>query len=161
MKQGMTLAGTGHRPLRLGGYDDSITNKLALLASTVIGRLQPSHGYCGGALGWDMAWGEALLNAGIPYTMALPFPDMGSRWFHKDRVRLQRLIHNSTEVQYLSDRYSKSAYILRDRYMVDNAEGLVCLLDPNAIGSGTHTTYKYAEGLRRPILQLWNEYIAL
>ena len=86
---------------------------------------------------------------------------MGSKWHQKDRDILSVLITNANKVHYLSDHYFKGAFILRDRYMVDNAEGLVSLLDPTAIGSGTYHTCKYADTLNLPVLQLWDDYIAL
>jgi uncharacterized phage-like protein YoqJ len=131
-----------------------------LLADRVVEELKPRYGFCGGALGWDTAWGQALMDVGIPYCMALPCPSMGSKWYQKDRDTLAVLIANAHRVHYLTDHYFKGAFILRDRYMVDNAEGLVSLLDPTAIGSGTYQTCQYAETLQLPIIQLWHEFTA-
>lgn len=161
MKKGLILAGTGHRPNRLDGYNDTTRNKLLELTHEVVNRLLPKYGYCGGALGWDQAWGLALLGSCIPYCMALPCPSMGSKWFQRDRDILDQLIANADRVHYLSDHYHKGAYIMRDKYMVANAEGVVALLDPTAIGSGTYQTCQYAERLHLPVLQLWDRYTAL
>ncbi|WOL31374.1 hypothetical protein [Microcoleus phage My-WqHQDG] len=160
MKQGLVLAGTGHRPNRLGGYNRTTRGKLKVLANKVVETLLPRYGYCGGALGWDTAWGIALMEAKVPYCMALPCPSMGSKWYETDKNTLAFLVTNAHRVHYLSDHYFKGAFILRDRYMVDNAEGLVSLLDPSAIGSGTYQTCQYAETLNLPIIQLWHEFIA-
>ena len=161
MDTGLILVGTGHRPNRLGGYSYSTQDKLARLATTAVQQLQPSYGYCGGALGWDMAWGEALMDAGIPYCMALPWPDMGLRWSFNQRLTFRLLKEKADRVHYLSDRYYKGVYIVRDKYMVDNAQGVVALLDPTATTSGTYQTVQYAESLHLPIMNLWPLYIAL
>lgn len=160
IRQGLILADTGHRPTRLGGYNDTTRNRLEVLAHRIVRRLEPKYGYCGGALGWDTAWGMALMGAGVPYCMALPCPGMGSKWYQGDRATLVVLIANADKTHYLSDHYHKGAYIMRDRYMVSNAEGVVSLLDPTAIGSGTHQTCEYAKTLNLPVLQLWDEYTA-
>lgn len=161
MKKGLVLAGTGHRPHHLGGYNEGTYKKLGTLASLVITQLEPTYGFCGGALGWDMYWGHALLSIGVPYTLALPFPDMGARWNPKDRANLEVLKGGAQEVWYASYSYSKGAYIQRDRYMVDNSQGLVSLLKPGLVDSGTYTTTEYAIGHQKPVLQLWELFTRL
>jgi uncharacterized phage-like protein YoqJ len=161
MDTGLILAGTGHRPHNLGGYNEGTYKKLGTLASLVIVQLEPVYTYCGGALGWDMYWGHALLSIGVPYTLALPFPDMGSKWNPKDRHNLEVLKEGADRVHYASDKYSKGAYILRDRYMVDNSQGLVSLLKPGLEDSGTYTTTQYAIDHNKPVLQLWELFTRL
>lgn len=161
LSTGLILAGTGHRPNRLGGYNLTTDRKLRVLASTGVQQLRPTYGYCGGALGWDMVWGAALMEAGIPYCLALPWPGMGDNWFHPKVAVLNALKRNADRVHYLRDTYSKGAYIERDKYMVDNAQGVVALLDPNATTSGTYQTVQYAETLNLPVMNLWPLYTAL
>ena len=162
MKKGLVLAGTGHRPHNLGGYNEGTYKKLGTLASLVIVQLEPVYAYCGGALGWDMYWGHALLSIGVPYTLALPFPDMGSNWCDpKDRDNLEALKEGAQDVWYASSSYSKGAYIQRDRHMVDNSEGLVSLLKPGLEDSGTYTTCQYAIDHNKPVLQLWEPFTRL
>lgn len=161
LRRGLILAGTGHRPPRLGGYGDATRDKLGILASNVISRLAPVYGYCGGALGWDTAWGMALMGAGIPYCMALPSPDMGKSWPARDKGILAILIENADKVKYLSDRYSIGAYTKRDRYMVSQAEGVVAILDPTMTDSGTYRACQHAKSLNLPVLNLWDACISL
>jgi hypothetical protein len=161
LSTGLILAGTGHRPNRLGGYNATTHKNLSLLATTVVHQLQPKYGYCGGALGWDIVWGAALMYVGIPYCMALPWPGMGGNWPVGSRSMLHRLMDKADRVHYVSEYYHRCAYILRDIYMVDNAQGVVSLLDPTATTSGTYHTVQYAETLHLPIMNLWPLYTAL
>lgn len=162
MDTGLILAGTGHRPNRLGGYNATTHKKLNVLATTAVNKLEPSYGYCGGALGWDIAWGYALMGAGVPYCLALPSRTMGSNWPLYSRMLLEHLREKADRVHYLRDSYSREAYIERDRYMVDNAQGVVALLDPTlTTTSGTSYTCQYAQTLHLPVMNLWSLYTAL
>ncbi len=161
IRQGMTLAGTGHRPNRLGGYSHNTYSKLRTLADKVVREYQPFYGYCGGALGWDTAWGEALMKAGIPYCLALPGLWMGSNWKDEQVAKLDTLKENADKVISISPEYSPKSYIIRDRYMVIHSEGVVALLNPTATSSGSYITCAYAAKLNRPILHLWDQYSEL
>ena len=71
----MIVAATGHRPDKLGGYGEEVFEKLVQLA---MGFLEAHHskityGISGMALGWDMAYAEALCIKEIPWTAAVPF----------------------------------------------------------------------------------------
>lgn len=161
MNTRLILAGTGHRPNRLGGYNRSTTKLLTVLANTVVNELEPSYGYCGGALGWDIAWGYALIKVGVPYCLAIPFPTMGSNRPLYSRMLLDHLKEKADRVHYLRNTYSKGAYIERDKYMVDNAQGVIALLDPIATTSSTYHTVQYAESLHLPVKNVWQLYTAL
>ena len=41
MRQGLVLAATGHRPNRLGGYNETTRTKLYALVDNVVEDLQP------------------------------------------------------------------------------------------------------------------------
>ena len=58
----MNVAGTGHRPNKLGGYDDDIYQRLVTLAMTYLEETRPKRVISGMALGWDQALAEAAVN---------------------------------------------------------------------------------------------------
>lgn len=55
----MIVAGTGHRPNKLGGYGDDVFERLVALARTYLWHMEPWHVISGMALGWDQALAQA------------------------------------------------------------------------------------------------------
>ena len=56
---GKIVAGSGHRPSKLGGYSEQIHEKLVALAIGWLKKNEPSCVLSGMALGWDTALAEA------------------------------------------------------------------------------------------------------
>ena len=67
----MIIAGTGHRPDKLGGYSDDVLSKLIKLARTTLFDLKPKKVISGMALGWDMALAYAALALTEPEVVAV------------------------------------------------------------------------------------------
>ena len=77
----MVVAGTGHRPDKLGGWDNmSAWNKVVSVAEDALRRYYPDQVVSGGAAGWDLALAEASQNLGIDLVMAVPFAGQEKRW---------------------------------------------------------------------------------
>jgi hypothetical protein len=71
--RGVVLAGTGHRPQRLGAPWPASRDELERLAEDALRALRPSRVVSGVALGWDLALAAAAQRVGVPVTAAVPF----------------------------------------------------------------------------------------
>jgi hypothetical protein len=76
----MIIAGTGHRPGRLGGHGRDTFAHLTNFARGKLVVLAPSHVISGMALGWDLALAFAAHMQHIPFTAAVPFDGHGELW---------------------------------------------------------------------------------
>ncbi len=157
--QHATLAVTGHRPPRLGGYTEEVERRLARVADETIAALAPARVFTGMAQGWDLAIAEACARAGLPFVAALPFPAPDARWPEAQRRRLRGLLERAAEVTALSDAPSPGAYHRRDRWMVERAELLVALWDGSRSG-GTFSTVRSAEKRNVPVHNVWPRWLA-
>lgn len=142
---------TGHRqiPPELIG---SINYNLDLEINWLI-----SHGirtfYSGGALGFDLMAGRAVLRAkasgsGVRLIIAVPCPDQERNYPNWDRTEYRRQLLQADEVVRVSDHYFKGCMLVRDRYMVDRSA--FCVSWQTADRGGTAYTVSYAlkKGLR-------------
>ena len=128
----MKLAITGHRPERLKGQEKMIKQ----WAVEQLTRLQPSVIYDGMAQGTDQIVATAAKELGIPIICCYAFP---KKSYHPTEEWIME--NNLTFFTKLT--YSKDAYIIRDKYMVDCADALLCVWD--GVGSGgTFFTRNYA-----------------
>lgn len=149
------LAATGHRPDKLGGYSEAIDSRLRHLARTAIETLEPSQCISGMALGWDMAFAEAAIEVGVPLCAALPFVGQESLWPEASQRRYAGILARAASVVTVCPPiYSAKKMILRDEWMVDNADMLLALW--NGTRGGTYHTVHYAERRKLPICNLWD-----
>jgi len=128
----MKLAVTGHRPERLKGQEKMIKE----WAVEQLTRLQPSVIYDGMAQGTDQIVATAAKELGIPIICCYAFP----RKFYSP---IEKWIMENNLTFFTRLTYSKDAYLIRDEYMVDCADALLCVWD--GVGSGgTFFTRNYA-----------------
>ena len=128
----MTIAVTGHRPQRLKGQEKMI----AEWAEKQLIRLQPSVIYDGMAQGVDQIIATVAKKLGIPIICCYAFPK-------KNYHPTEEWIMENNQIVIVSPQYSKNVYWLRDKYMVDAADKLLCVWD--GVGSGgTFITRNYA-----------------
>lgn len=128
----MKLAVTGHRPERLKGQEKMIKE----WAVEQLIRLQPSVIYDGMAQGTDQIVATAAKELGIPIICCYAFP---RKSYHPTEEWIME--NNLTFFTRLT--YSKDAYLIRDKYMVDCADALLCVWDGIENG-GTFFTRNYA-----------------
>ena len=136
----MKLEVTGHRPERLKGQEKMIKE----WAVEQLTRLQPSVIYDGMAQGTDQIVATAAKELGIPIICCYAFP---RKSYHPTEEWIME--NNLTFFTRLT--YSKDAYLIRDKYMVDCADALLCVWD--GIGSGgTFFTRNYASKENKMII---------
>ena len=128
----MTIAVTGHRPQRLKGQEKLIKK----WAERELIRLQPSAIYNGMAQGTDQIVAIVAKKLNIPIICCYPFP---KKYYHP----VEQWIMENNQVIFISPQYSKQAYAIRDNFMVDQADKLLCVWDGIG-GGGTFLTRNYA-----------------
>ncbi len=152
----MIIAGTGHRPNKLGGYDQQSFNKLVKLAEYFFSSIPNSTTIITGmALGWDQALAQACINRNIPFIAAIPCKNQWSMWNKQAIEYYQKLlsnklctIHNVSNLNYTYDCMQK-----RNQWMVDKCDQLVAIWDGSS--GGTANCINYAKSQDKPYLNLY------
>jgi uncharacterized phage-like protein YoqJ len=154
----MIVAGTGHRPDKLGGYGDDVFKRLVVLARSYLEQLQPWHVISGMALGWDQALAMAAVKLGIPFTAAVPFADFHSKWPQQSKEVYYRLVREAQHVQMVSEPgYEPWKLQARNEWMVDHADRMVALYMGG--NGGTSNCLIYAVKQKVPVDNLINRWL--
>jgi uncharacterized phage-like protein YoqJ len=149
------VAGTGHRPDKLGGY--SLAAHMDLVA-TARGWLEqhPVRGVISGmALGWDQALALAAADLGIPFMAAVPCDEQDRMWPAGSRRDYQRLLARAAKVLVVSPGpYAAWKMQTRNVWMVDRADIILAMW--NGTSGGTANCIEYAKSRGKTITNLWN-----
>lgn len=156
------VAGTGHRPPRLGlPYGPAGNRPLTAFVGVELARLPGVSGVVSGmAAGYDQALAHAAVLLGLPLVCALPFGGQDNAWPADARRRYHALLARAREVVVVSpggwaSRADNWKFAARDRWMVDRAGLVLALLDDQGGRSGTGVTVAYARERGVPVLNLW------
>lgn len=152
----MIIAGTGHRPPKLGGYAEDVRTALRRLAVGYLAAELPEQAISGMALGWDEAFAEAALEVGIPLVAAVPFEGHDSRWPPESRRRIEILLSKAAAIHIVSDTPGSRAMQQRNEWMVHRAHKMCALWDGS--WGGTFNCLKYAKKVGRPFDNLWSRW---
>lgn len=136
---------TGHRPNKLGGYDDDAFRRLVRVASVVLSEASSDLQIISGmALGWDQAWLTAALDLGIPSHAAVPFAGQESAWPGQSQAAYRSLLSRCASVTVVSDgAYSAAKMQIRNEWMVDRSSCVIALWD--GTNGGTANCIRYAQ----------------
>jgi uncharacterized phage-like protein YoqJ len=158
----IVLAGTGHRPPRLGlKYDIESNRKLTHFVRDYLTEIErPELVVSGMAQGFDQALAHAAVLEGLPLLAAIPFDGHSSIWPDSAKRRYEAILSRATQVVVVCPGGAAPAkFIARDIFMVDLASRVVALYDGNRKG-GTAKTVKYSQTSDKPIDNLWNRWIS-
>lgn len=158
------LAGTGHRPDKLGGYSDHVFSKAVFLAETYLKALptclqKTTIVISGMALGWDMALAQAAINLqpNVELLAAVPFEGQEKVWPSKSQSLYRALLARADEVEIVSSGgYAAWKMQTRNEWMVDHCQELLALW--NGSEGGTANCIKYAEKVGCPVINLWSRW---
>lgn len=152
---GLVLAGTGHRPDKLGGYGADISARLVDLARAALTKYQPDEVISGMALGWDTALALAAIDLGIPLTAAVPFEGQERKWRPEQQELFRTILAQATNVVVVSPGgYAVWKMQVRNEWMVDRATGMLALWDGSSGGTGN--CIAYARTREVEIVNLWS-----
>lgn len=151
----MIVAATGHRPDKLGGYNDKVRNALRELAAGWFeDNPQCTSVISGMAQGWDQAVAEAALDAGLPLLAAVPFDGQEDVWPVPAKERYKQILDRATQIVVVSPGgYAANKLSKRNAWMVDHADMLLALHDGSSGGTGN--CIKYAKAKDVKIDNIW------
>lgn len=152
----MIVAGTGHRPNKLGGFNNKAFLKLVKIAEDWIRTNKPEKIISGMAQGWDQALAQAAVNCGIPFIAALPFKGQEIRWSQKSQRYYNRLLSKAEQIVYVCDEgYEPYKMQLRNEWMVDNSNLVLAMWDGTT--GGTLNCLKYAYANQTEVINLYDK----
>lgn len=153
----MIIAGTGHRPNKLGGYEVEASMKVARLANLVLEHYQPTLVISGMAQGWDMALAQAAYDQKIPFHAYVPFEGQEYVWPVATRYYYQALLKRAELVKICSKGdYTPKAMQVRNEAMVNKCDLLAALW--NGTPGGTANCLQYATFVNTPYINVWSKY---
>lgn len=155
---------TGHRPKKFPwGYDETDARCIALkkaLAGEIAQLADAGYtdflsGMAEGVDTWAAMEVLALKKErpALKLHCILPCPGQANQWTVSARKRYLSTLQIADSVVYVSDEYSESCMLERNRYLVDHAACLLAVYNGEQRG-GTAMTVRYAEKRRRKILVL-------
>jgi uncharacterized phage-like protein YoqJ len=150
----ISLAATGHRPPKIGGYDRRNPIRIALREeyARVIKQLEPEECISGMALGVDQDFAEVVLAHGVRLIAAIPFPEQPNNWPWESRRHYERLLARAWETCIISTDYTPVAMQRRNMWMVDRCTHLLTVW--NGSSGGTANCVKYARKQKKPLIEL-------
>lgn len=158
-----TVAFTGYRPEKLSFSEnkrDEQYTKFRERLLQVINRLI-ERGYTdfisGVAMGFDTWAAEDVIslkkeNKVVHLECAIPFPKQAERWELLDKMRYKKILRKADVNTMLCEHYQSNAYFIRNEYMVDKADVVVCCFDGQS--GGTARTVAYAKKKDKIIIQI-------
>lgn len=150
----MILAGTGHRPDKLGGYEQDVFDRLVALASRRLESKKPELVISGMAMGWDLALAQAAKDLGIRYHAYIPCLGQDSLWSDDWKRRYRHLCHKADDYRLITINYSPAAMQKRNERMVEDSDVLLALW--NGSPGGTANCIDFAEKNGCLIENLWD-----
>lgn len=159
----ITVAFTGYRPEKMPFVEsksDQLYIKFRAIEKKVISRLIERGGIkfiSGVAQGFDMWVAEDVLelqkkNKELLLECAIPFPGQADSWSPEEQKRRYKIITHASSSVVVCEHYSKDCFFARNRYMVDQADVVVCAYDGKK--GGTAYTVNYALKQDKIVIQI-------
>lgn len=144
-----TVAFTGHRPDKLGGYREPnpIRDHLVAKLRARLAELRQAHrgllAISGMALGFDQWAAEVCVDLRIPFIAAIPFVGQERVWPDERREHYLALLSKATRVHIVSPGgYHRDKMTDRNCWMVDNCDHVIAAW--NGSQGGTFHCVHYA-----------------
>ncbi len=164
MSAWQVVAGTGHRELERGD-PDWVAAQLPKACQWLRERAGTRAGVCGMARGFDLDWGEALLDAGLQLWAAIPFAQQPNRWNRADRHRWDRLRDAATRekivgrVPHNLPANRRGTFIngllhARNTVMLDAAGAVLTVWEPARLDGGPAAALREAARRQMPGVHL-------
>jgi len=128
----MQLVVTGHRPQKLGGFNNHAAHKQIQKAiHKFIEELQPEIVFTGMALGVDQWVAASCVTLNIPFIACLPFKNQHLKWSYPCTQQYNRLLKAAAKIVYVDrqpgyisdkvppDVYNSAKMMRRNQYMAD------------------------------------------
>jgi len=117
-----------------------------------------NHFLCGCALGFDMVAAELIIELkqtkNITLEIVLPFKEQDKHYTKEQKKRYAGIISKADKVTVISEKYGRSSYTKRNRYMVDNSSLVIALYDDNVCKGEILSMLLYAQQKRIEIITI-------
>lgn len=173
-KQEFHIAFSGHRPTLFGindGYDYTqsfyqvMRSALHRQIETML-QENPNQiiiGHSGMAQGADFIWAQTLIQLkeehpeNVQFVADLATKNQSNRWSNEQRQMYRNLLSKADKIiDHSQNHQSKDENIFdaRDKEMIEQADQLIAVLNPNLTNSGTAKAVNYAKEIhqRRPLM---------
>lgn len=151
------LAGTGHRPEKLGGYTAKAYERIFDVAVWALETTKPETVISGMAMGWDQALAEAAYALDIPFWAFVPFKGQEDMWHAETQQLFRKLLGVADKVIHCANPgYASWKMQRRNEMMVDQADAVLALWDGSSGGTGNCVAY--AELNNVPIINCWSKF---
>lgn len=164
------IVATGHRSSKLAGFGAPRTSELEAFAlrsvCVEVDRDENTHFLTGMAMGWDLAVAWACVEAGVPFTAAVPFEGQSTPWPRSARASYFRLLSQASHVVVVTQEPTKTtlaireALLRRNRWMVDQLVGEkdFVLALWNGSQGGTSHCINYASDRKKTVKNVWPDW---
>jgi uncharacterized phage-like protein YoqJ len=139
----MLLGITGHRPHKLGGYNDATNRSKAikLVLKQCFLQAKPTYIISGMALGVDQWAVEVALELGITVMALIPCLAQDSKWPPASRIKYINLLDKITEnngiIEYVTkEPYSSTCMHLRNQRIIEYSTHILAVWDKSWGGTG-------------------------
>ena len=143
------IAGTGHRPNKLGGYEFSAPKRI-WIRDRLRERLlvhKPDMVISGMALGFDQDLAYVAIEMAIPFVAAVPFVGQERVWPKESKDFYNQLLSKAASIAIVSPgEYSVDKMQVRNEWMVDHCSILIACWDGSAGGTGNCVKYAMEVG---------------
>lgn len=111
----------------------------------------------GGALGFDMLSAMTVLSLKSKYPQIklyidVPFRTQSKLWSEHDKYIYDYILSRADKVTYLSEKYKKGCFLLRNRFMVEHSDYVIAYIRKSK--GGSYYTASYAENLGKKVVYL-------
>lgn len=147
MKRIASCCFTGHRPEKLNVSQDVVCTKLKRAIEDALDDGFVNY-ITGMSRGVDIWAAELVLEQKkefphIKLICAVPFEGFEKGWEQEWQERYHRILKEANEVYFICPRYAKSAYQVRNEWMIDHASMVIA--GYTGVPGGTRNTLEYAK----------------
>lgn len=151
----MIIAGTGHRPNKLGFQLPNPTYiSVCRDTKAILQQEKPDMVITGMALGFDMWLAKICIDLNIPFIAAVPFPGQESKWNDNYKNIYRLLLRKAHDIVMVNDGpFSASKLHKRNEWMVDQCDKLIAVFNGSEDG-GTFSCIQYAKKQDKEIIYI-------
>jgi uncharacterized phage-like protein YoqJ len=153
----MKIAFTGHRPDKLGSYDNSTNKHNSFIENLKV--LFDSSNFkdpiiiSGMALGIDTWAVEFAIKENIPFISYIPFEGQERLWPQESQEQYHDLLLKAIDIKIISKgSYASWKMQKRNKAMVDDCDLLIAVWDGST--GGTANCVSYAKSIKKQILYI-------
>lgn len=165
--ESLIIAGTGHRPHKLGGYERLTEIRCIRLTLDFLRELRKTREIkeiiTGMAMGWDQALAEAALMLDIPLMAYLPCRNMHKHWTSTSQERWLRILNRADGVFSASREDYVGPWCMqkRNEMMVDDCNMILALWDGSDGGTANCIGYANRKHPDLEFVNLWGKWAEL